>query len=153
MANILVIEDDVLLLALISSALGQDRHTIIETKGPVEAMEIIKRRNEGIDLILTDVAMTPISGLVLASRLTKQGINIPVLFMSGYHSIVGPITASLGTDALIEKPFTANGLRKAVRAFLGRGEQNPSATPAEPSIVRNDLRAKLPAPIRTLFRN
>ncbi len=144
-ATILVIEDEIVLLGLISATLRLDGHTILETSNPLEGLEIAKERESEINLVLADVTMTPISGLVFATRLAQQGSHIPMLFMSGHPSLGIHITASLGEGAFIEKPFTAPELRKAVKKSLAKREN--------PQITRRDLRDKLPANIRTLFRD
>ena len=76
-----------------------------------------------IDLLLTDVVMPRISGPELAERL-----GLPVLYMSGYtgdlieqHELLKP------GMAYIQKPFSADDLKRKVRATLDEGSA-PGAT-------------------------
>jgi DNA-binding response OmpR family regulator len=152
MATILVIEDELILLGLISSTLRQDGHVVIEASDPMEALSVANDRKQEINLILTEVSTKPITGLELATRLVRQKIPIPVLFMSGFHSVAGVLTRSLGERTLIEKPFTAPELKKAVKNFLSRVDRDSVAKKNADPVVKRALRVKLPAPVRTLFR-
>ena len=153
MATILVVEDDLILLGLIASTLRQDGHIIIETNDPLAALAVANDRKQDIDLILTEVSTKPISGLELATRLVRQKISIPVLFMSGFHSVAGVLTRSLGERTLIEKPFTAPELKKAVKNFLSRLDKDSVVRKNADPVVKRALRVKLPAPVRTVFRS
>src|SRR5580704_5217712 len=104
MARILVIENELALLGLISSTLRLDGHTIIETNGPVDALSIVTQRRNEIDLALTCVEMEPYSGFEFVKRMAEKRIYIPALFMSGHPNVVGVIASSLGPDAVIDKP-------------------------------------------------
>ena len=120
MARILVIEQELTLLNLISSILRQDGHTVTETGDPMAALVIVERQGRGIDLVLTDVDMTPISGFEFMKRTTGKGIDIPILFTSSSPNLAKVIAAGFGNHAVIEKPFAASALRKGVGKFLAK---------------------------------
>lgn len=107
MANILVIDDEEVLLDLICATLRQDNHTVTAMLDADAVCDAFKTERLTIDLLLTDVSMKPIGGFELVRRLNLVGFNGSVLFMSGYSGLSGVITESLGSRALIEKPFTA----------------------------------------------
>jgi FixJ family two-component response regulator len=71
-------------------------------------------------MLLTDLVMPQVSGPELAQRVGQMNPEVPVLFMSGYsQDVLGP-RGALDADApLIQKPFAARELLKAVRARLG----------------------------------
>jgi two-component system response regulator len=132
MAFILVIEQEAVLLSLISNTLRLDGHTIMETNDPIEALSIVNQRKQEIDLVLTGVDMSPISGFEFVKRINQDGVNISALFISAYPGITGVIRSILGERAVIEKPFTSASLRQSVaRALAKRNRRsNTSGTKA-----------------------
>jgi two-component system cell cycle sensor histidine kinase/response regulator CckA len=128
MAIILVIEQDIILLNLISSALRQDGHTVIETTDPMHALTIAAEHAAALNLVLTDVEMEPISGFEIVKRLILNRIDIPAQFISGFPGITGVIASTYGAHAVIEKPFTASELRKGITRFLTKCRRRPNVS-------------------------
>jgi len=121
MANILVVEDEVMVLDLIASTLRLDGHSVAGLTNPLAALDV-SACERSIDLLLTDIEMRPISGFELVKRLSKMGLTSPVLFMSGYPALAGAVANSLGRTWIIQKPFTAGQLRAAVRSAFTNHE-------------------------------
>ena len=112
MANIFVIDDESILLDLISNALRLDGHKVTTFSEPMSMLAV-----PGcplMDLLVTDVEMRPINGFEVAKRLIMRGFQGPILFMSGYSY---PRDSS-DRRLVIEKPFTAGQLRAAVSKAL-----------------------------------
>jgi DNA-binding response OmpR family regulator len=125
-SRILVVQDDPVLLGLVSGSLRPEGHDVIETSSPMDALGISAHEYLGIDLVVTEVNSRPISGIELANRLVRLGIHVPMLFMSASHSVAGVIARSLGHAAVIEEPFTGAELRASVRKCLaGHRRETP----------------------------
>src|ERR1700722_9293171 len=107
MANILLIDDEPVLLDLISRILRLDGHDVDAINNPLEALASYGGGTKAIDLLVTDIDMKPISGFELVKRLSKTGFCSPVLFMSGYPALAAAVSESLGDRAILEKPFSA----------------------------------------------
>jgi DNA-binding NtrC family response regulator len=122
MANILVIDDESILLDLMSTTLRLVGHTVTALSSPLAALGAYQTSEIPIDLLLTDVTTKPISGFDLVRRLSRLGFKGAVLFTSGYPAVSGAIACGLGDRALLEKPFTAQQLRDAVQRALSRGK-------------------------------
>jgi CheY-like chemotaxis protein len=125
MANILAIDDESILLALISATLRRDGHNVTAMTDPLAAVDSFISGRAAVDLLLTDVTMKPISGFEVLTRLVSAGFDGPVLFMSGYSALSGCVAESLGVRAVIEKPFTAPQLRAAVARALAKNKAKP----------------------------
>jgi two-component system response regulator DctR len=124
-SRILVVEDDPVLLGLVCGSLRAEGHDIIETSSPKDALGIPANEYIGIDLVVTEVNGKPISGIELSNRLMRRGVDVPMLFMSGSHSIAVVIARSLGNSAVIEQPFTGAELRTAVKKCLASQRRKP----------------------------
>src|ERR1035441_9616229 len=108
MANILVIDDESVLLGLISNTLRLDGHNVTAFCDPIAALNSQEAGQLSIDLLVTDISMKPISGFELVKRLIAAGFDIPVLFTSGYPALSDAVANSLGKRSILEKPFTAS---------------------------------------------
>jgi DNA-binding NtrC family response regulator len=135
MANVLVIDDESVLLDLIATVLRTDGHSVQATGDPLKALSFLDAGNPPIDLVLTDIDMKPITGFELVKRLTKIGFTGPVLFTSGYASLCGAVTDSLGSRAILEKPFTAAQLRTALGRALAKGKAKSPVASATPTVA------------------
>jgi DNA-binding NtrC family response regulator len=117
-ARILVVQDDPVLLGLLSGTLRPEGHEPVVAGGPMEALNFTSQEFQRIDLIVTRIDNKPITGLEFARRLLRRGIDVPILFMSSSRSMVSVIGNSLGQSAVIEEPFTAAELRSSVKKCL-----------------------------------
>ena len=116
--RILVVDDDVDVLEIVSEILRSLDYDVIQAHGPEEAV-VAAEGERSIDLLLTDVRMPGLSGPDLARMLRARRPDLKVLLMTGYGGDV------LGRDGvidpeieLLEKPFTFEALSSRVEAML-----------------------------------
>lgn len=128
MANILVIDDEPVLLDLISTSLQRDGHHVTAISDPMSAFDSVDNAKPVFALVLTDVDMKPMSGFEIVKQLNHKGWRGPVLFMSGHSSLSGAVGGKLAGRAMIEKPFTASQLRTAVTRALTK--ESKAGTPS-----------------------
>jgi two-component system, cell cycle sensor histidine kinase and response regulator CckA len=123
--TVLVVEDADALRDLTRRILAEAGYKVVEARNGVQAVRIVARQGP-IDLLLTDVVMPGMSGRELAQRMLDKHPSLPILFMSGYTD-----DALLGDEfahtTLLEKPFDADQLLRAVRAELDRAKGAPKA--------------------------
>ena len=119
--TILLVEDDESVRSIALQTLEMYGYRILEARNGEEALVIASRREEKLDLLLTDVVMPGMSGRQLVQRLQALRPDINVLYMSGYtedairyHGVLGEGTA------FIEKPFTPDKLGHKVREVLDK---------------------------------
>lgn len=117
--TILLVEDDPLVRELTRDVLMSNGYEVVSACDGDEALQIIKRENLNLHLMLTDVVMPGMSGTELALRLSSTLPDVRVLYMSGYteDSIV---LRSLGEDSInfLPKPFNPGELIFKVRDVL-----------------------------------
>jgi len=113
-AAILVVDDEPMILSLISRFLDSFGYEVLTATGPAEAERIASTRDD-IRLLISDVVMPGGSGPALAQRLTTRHPRLKVLLMSGYAANVEPGQGR----PLLAKPFSMDELQARVRALLG----------------------------------
>jgi len=117
--TILVVEDQIDILELISMSLSMDGYKILGASDGEEALKLIKTINNPIQLLLTDVIMPNINGQELASRLKRIYPDIKVVFMSGYADNAIAQLGVLDIDKnFIQKPFSPMELVKKIQEVL-----------------------------------
>ena len=117
--TILVVEDEPSLLKLTKKTLSQAGHKVFEAGDASQALEVSRKTEGAIDLLLTDVIMPGMSGKKLADVLSAARPGMGVLYMSGYtdgeiatHGILEEGTT------ILRKPFTRDELMRRVEDAL-----------------------------------
>jgi PAS domain S-box-containing protein len=117
--TILLVEDEHSLRKLTRNTLQQAGHTVLEAGDASEALEVAKRTESPIDLLLTDVVMPGMSGRALADELTTLRPGIKVIYMSGYTdgdvATHGVLQSGI---SFLRKPFTGDALIARVDEVL-----------------------------------
>jgi two-component system cell cycle sensor histidine kinase/response regulator CckA len=117
--SVLVAEDDGMVRGLLVRILRGQGYRVLDAANAAEAMKVAEAEAGPLDLLLSDVVMPGMSGPELAGRLREKRPSISVLFVSGYvEDDVLRDTAVQSGDALIQKPFSNEELRRAVRKAL-----------------------------------
>jgi signal transduction histidine kinase len=117
--TILVVEDEDGIRKLIRNLLQQRGYHVINASDGVDALEIARKYESTIDLVITDIVMPRLSGPELVKRLREERPESRVIFMSGYAQDGAPDVTSAGEDAeVLEKPFSHRELLTVVRKLL-----------------------------------
>ena len=117
--TILLVEDSDSLRELGREILEEHGYKVIEASSGAAALEALARHTGSLDLILTDLVMSGMSGRELADQVTRLRPGTKVIFMSGYTDDALGHHGVLETGtAFVEKPFTIDGLLRKVRDVL-----------------------------------
>jgi len=127
MANILVVDDELGIRALLSEILSDEGHHVelAENAAAARARRAVMKP----DLVLLDIWMPDVDGITLLKEWGAQGLlTMPVVMMSGHGTIDTAAEAMRhGALAFLEKPITLQKLLKAVESAL-----TPAPRPAPP---------------------
>ena len=117
--TVLLVEDEASVRGITRTMLELHGYRVLEAGSGEEALQICKRQEGPVQLLLTDVVMPGMSGPEVAQRLTRLRPEMKVLYMSGYtdDAILRHGVLELST-AFVQKPFTADTLRWKVREVL-----------------------------------
>lgn len=118
--TVLLVEDDVALLALSRRMLERQGYTVLAASDPIEAIELLKAFPGEIHLLMTDVVMPKMNGRELQGALTALRPGLKCLFTSGYTSDVIADRGVLDEDIqFLQKPFSQMTLAAKVREAMG----------------------------------
>ena len=115
--TILVAEDDEAVLGLTSLVLRDAGYEVLEASGGSQAMLHAVSYDGPIHLLLSDMLMRDTTGPVLIEQVQEQRPETAALLMSGYFD-PERLTSDDIELPLLRKPFSASGLRSAVRQVL-----------------------------------
>ena len=114
-ATVLVVEDDPMVLDLVTTVLRREGYLVIDAPSPLAAIDLASLHPGDVDLVLTDVVMPHMNGVQMFEQIIRHRPRARVVFMSGYGQ---DALASHSDSPLLHKPFTVSGLVAAVRAAL-----------------------------------
>ena len=122
--TVLLVEDEGMLRELAREFLQSSGYTVLEAGNGAEAIEVSKRHQGLIHLLMTDVVMPGMSGRELTQRMKGHRPDTKVLYVSGYTDDVVLRNGMLepGT-AFLQKPFTRDTLMHKVRDVLEGGKK------------------------------
>jgi PAS domain S-box-containing protein len=118
--TVLLVEDEPLVRRSTRKLLESLGYRVLEACSGEEALAL--DRTVGFDLLISDVVMPGMKGPELARRLQALRPGLPVLFISGYAaSVIGPHETPREGLRLLQKPFDAAALGRAVQEALASG--------------------------------
>jgi len=117
MPNVLVIDDDPNILAVIQTRLEANGYAVETYRDPLEALESLRER--AFDVVVTDVRMPQIDGMELLRRAHRVRCNIPVILLTAYGTIPKAVEAmKQGAFQYLTKPFQGKQLLEEVERAL-----------------------------------
>jgi DNA-binding NtrC family response regulator len=144
MANILVVDDEMGIRALLQEILTDEGHSIELAENAAQARALRERQRP--DLVLLDIWMPDVDGITLLKEWGACAqLTMPVIMMSGHGTIDTAVEATkYGAMAFLEKPITLQKLLRAVEQGLAKPAPRPAApaaaVPMAMAAPRHDLR-------------
>lgn len=128
--KLLICEDDVSILDMLTDYFTDLGATIISTSDGGEALELIKSSSP--DIVLLDVVLPNKDGISIVRQLRETSMQVPVILMTEKSSIDDRVLGlDSGADDYLCKPFSPKELLSRVKAQLRRlpvsSDTNPQA--------------------------
>lgn len=118
MSNLLIVDDDLEVLALLKKFFMQHGYAVETVAGGTELWAAMERHPA--DLIILDLMLPGENGLLLCQRLRQQYAT-PVIMLTAMGELSDRVVGlELGADDYLTKPFDARELLARVRAVLRR---------------------------------
>jgi signal transduction histidine kinase len=119
--TVLLVEDEARVRNVVAETLRLHGYTVLEAAEPGEALSRAHEHRARLDLLLADVMLPGMNGPELARAIARLHPEARTLFMSGYTDNAIIHQGLLGPGAaFLQKPFTAQGLLRGIRALLDR---------------------------------
>ncbi|MGJ3251853.1 MAG: response regulator [Elainellaceae cyanobacterium] len=120
MGTILVVEDTLSEMELMSHYLRESGYNVISAVSAKEALNIAIEQRP--DVIVTDVVMPGMSGFELCRSLKKHPVTekVPIVICTSKNQEIDRLWGmKQGADAYVTKPFTREQLIRAVKLVAG----------------------------------
>ena len=118
-ASILLVDDNADVSFAFATCLELAGYQVHVASSGEQALEIAAANRDGIALVLTDLAMPGMAGRELIRTLRSDGLQVPVIVMSGRPRSEGMIDPLDDEVAVwLQKPFTVDDLVDAVGRTL-----------------------------------
>ncbi|MFQ5767519.1 MAG: sigma-54-dependent transcriptional regulator, partial [Acidobacteriota bacterium] len=115
--TILVVDDDPSLRLLASEILTDSGYSVETADSGYQALE--KLEQQPIDLVVADLVMPGMDGFQLLQKMTDDGQETPVIFLTGQLEISSAVKAiKQGAENYVTKPFESDHLEVVVRQAL-----------------------------------
>lgn len=120
MAKILIIDDEPSIRRALKEILEFEKFEVAEAENGREGLN--KATADSFDVIFCDIKMPEMDGVEVLEQLNKQGIETPVIMISGHGNIETAVdTIKNGAFDFIEKPLDLNRILVTVRNATERG--------------------------------
>ena len=124
--QILIVEDDARMAALLERGLKREGHTTTLAADGSEGLDVAV--SHPFDVIILDVMLPVMDGFKVARTLRERGCQTPILMLTARDASTDIVTGlDTGADDYLTKPFSFDELLARVRAAARRG---PAPRPA-----------------------
>ena len=130
MRQVLVVDDDPISRDLLSELFESEGFEVALATDGYEAIDAMRRRRP--DLIVSDIVMPNLTGVRLVELLRTQGIQVPVILLTGMNALPRHLA-----DALVRKPFTLDGLMASVGDVLKDQRHGSCPSLCQPDPISN----------------
>ncbi|HUA56722.1 MAG TPA: response regulator, partial [Candidatus Sulfotelmatobacter sp.] len=112
--RVLLVDDDEAVRGVTAGVLEDLDYRVVEAAGGDEALDWL-RRDDPIDVMLTDLAMPAMNGAELARRVRTLRPGLPIVFLTGFADTEA-LAGDLRPERLVRKPFQPAELDGKLRA-------------------------------------
>lgn len=131
MKNILIIEDDPSIVALVSIHLKDINCELTKAYNGFDGLELVKSNH--YDVIILDIMLPDINGVEICKRIRADKNTTPIMMLTARSEEIDKIIGlETGADDYLTKPFSIREFIARVKALIRRNEmsiQEPIETP------------------------
>lgn len=117
--HVLLVEDDPTQQRVFYSYLRAEGIDVTLENNGLAGIDNVKKHPDRYDLLITDIEMPYMTGIEFARELRERGLLIPILAISGRHSVgLERECWQAGCDAYLIKPFVREQMINQVRRLV-----------------------------------
>lgn len=146
--KILVVDDQAVMLRLMSHPLEQEGFQIVTAMSGREALQ--KLQAEQPELVILDIILPDMNGIDVCSHIRQEMglVDLPVILLSGQTEVTAKIKGlEAGADEYVTKPVDPKEMVARVKALLARTRRLRQGGPPAASTPRKGRRAQTVAVI------
>jgi CheY-like chemotaxis protein len=115
-ATVLVVDDLETFRVMLRRQLVSLGHIVLEAADGAEAIEVVRSRRGGLDLVLTDVVMPEMNGTEVAACICAEFPGLPVVLMSAYAPAgLTRVGFQNAIVPVLQKPFDVGQLQELIQ--------------------------------------
>lgn len=114
---VMLVDDEIDIIGLFAEILTLNGISVRPFTNPEEALEDFKKNHENYRLIISDVRMSPMSGVELIARAKEIDSEINVILMTAFE-MEGSELKEINTDEFFNKPIGMKDLVHVVKKYI-----------------------------------
>jgi DNA-binding NtrC family response regulator len=129
MALVLLVDDDEMLLDVLKMMLVSQKYDVLTAQDGNKGIGIVKAVD--LDLVISDIRMSPMNGIELLRLIHAAKPNLPVVMLTAYASAkTAKECKELGAVGYLSKPFTNDEVLGVVERAIETSKSRNAAPPA-----------------------
>ena len=123
--RILLVDDEEMIISVETAMLESLGYEVISVKSSFDALALFRSQHDRFQLVITDLTMPEMTGLELATEITRIKEGTPIILSTGFSGTeIQKKARSAGIVEVIEKPFVLKELANVVRLVLDQSSQS-----------------------------
>ena len=121
--RLLVADDDTEVRSVAEKLLRNQGYDVESASDGVQALEQLRENPEAFGAVLLDLSMPNLSGPEVLAAMKREGINVPVIVLSGYVDDLKQLKEEIHEPiATLSKPYDLRAVLQAVSEAVTRGD-------------------------------
>ena len=113
----MLVDDEIDIISLFSEVLTMNGIKVRPFSNPKEALRDFELNHASYNLVISDIRMTPMSGVEFIKKLKEIDSNIKVILMTAFE-MEGNQLKEIQTDEFFNKPIRMNELVQIVKKYV-----------------------------------
>lgn len=117
--RVLIIEDEENIREVLEEMLSAEGYAVVQAKSGEEGIDIFKKQK--VDLVITDLGMTRLSGWEVADQIKALAPHTPVILSTGWGVKLDQFEMhKKNIDRILRKPFKMEQILNMISELLGQ---------------------------------
>lgn len=114
---VMLVDDEIDIIGLFTEILTLNGISVRPFTNPKEALDDFEQSHDNYRLVISDVRMSPISGVEFVAKIKEIDSDVNVILMTAFE-IEGSQLKEINTDEFFNKPIRMNDLVRIVKKYV-----------------------------------
>ncbi|MDW0120657.1 MAG: response regulator, partial [Nitrososphaeraceae archaeon] len=114
---VMLVDDEIDIIGLFTEILTLNGISVRPFTNPKEALDYFEQSHDNYRLVISDVRMSPMSGVEFVAKIKKIDSEVNVILMTAFE-IEGNQLKEINTDEFFNKPIRMNDLVRIVKKYV-----------------------------------